>query len=98
VKTINASTNVEERHELLTELSDLYADYGDWTDSSLPEELHSLVEQHMRAKAKALSASLRLGRFLLKSATAFERRAQAANTELRIVLPIVAPKSNGSSN
>jgi hypothetical protein len=64
----------EERNTLLMELADLFAADSDWANLQLPEELHSLMEEYLQAKAQVAAASFRLGRFLLRGIGAWDSR------------------------
>lgn len=75
-RRILSSKSVEERQALLSELADLYIDRVDWTDLSLPEELHVMVEDHLRAKTDVAGTSSRLGRLLLRLVGAYDQHAR----------------------
>ena len=76
-RRILSSKSVEERQALLCELADLYIDRVDWTDLSLPEELHVMVEDHLRAKTDVAGTSSRLGRLLLRLVGAYDQHARS---------------------
>lgn len=95
---IEQSKNPEERHALMTEMADLYAESGDWTDINLPEELHGMLEDHMRAKAESFGASLRLSRLLVRMIASFERHVKGDATELKVVTRMSATKSDAGPN
>jgi hypothetical protein len=67
----------EERQTLLMELADLFAADSDWANLQLPEELHSLMEEYLQAKAQVAASSFRLGRYLLRGIGAWDSRHKA---------------------
>ena len=60
-----------ERAQLVMELAEKYAEESDWSNLNLPEELHTLMEDYVQAKAHLSGTSFRLGRFLLRGIGAF---------------------------
>lgn len=93
------SSSAEEKHSLMLELADSYAEEVDWTDLSLPEELHSLTEEHMKLKADSYAASMRLGRFLVRLVAAFEsHRKNGEPSEMRSAPFPSAVKTNVGPN
>lgn len=70
---LDTITTPEERTAFLAELADLFANEADWSDETLPEELHTLVEDYLQLKAETAAASFRLGRYLLRFHGAYQR-------------------------
>ena len=71
-----------ERHALLMELVDLYSDEIDCADLSLPEELHCMLEDYLRAKTEVAASAFRLGRYLLRAVGAYDHHRNALNEEM----------------
>ena len=82
-KKIFESSNSDEKHQLMLELADSYSEDADWTDLSLPEELHKYAEESMKLKADSYAASMRLGRLLVRLVSAFEAHRRSESPEFK---------------
>lgn len=72
----------DQRNMLVMELVDLYSEDSDWANLHLPEEMHSLMEDYLQAKAHVASAGFRLGRYLLRAVGSYEQHREGAQQEL----------------
>lgn len=77
---LEATVDPDVRNTLMVELADQFANELDWTDDSLPEEMHATVEDYLQLKAETSASAFRLGRLLMRLIGAYQRHVDGETT------------------